>query len=566
MNLPSPGQWPWFTIIVPTFNRRDTVLAAVEAMSKIDYSGAIDVIVVVDGSTDGTIEALGALECPHPLRVIEQANAGAAAARNHGAAHATGEILLFLDDDMIAQPEILTQHALSHADGADAVLGDIPLDPRSPLGPLSRAVGSWATARSAALAGGKPIELHDLLTGNLSVSRAVFETLGGFDPRFTAGGSFGNEDLDFGLRLLERHVVRFNPQAVSRQLYVVTPAQHLRQWHDAGRADLALARKYPMWAREIFAQHGRTARWTRWVTRPLAALPGAGTAIGSIASWFATIAPGRDPMGQLAARLLFFAREIAYWRGIRKAGGIPDAKRALVLCYHAIADLSGDPLLADYGIDPARFARQLDGLLARGHNFIRLEQLLACLQGKAGLPRRAVLLTFDDCYRELEVVARDILQPRAIPALAFAVSAMVSGSNEWDQKLGARRLELLDAEGLARLRGLGVEIGCHSRTHRSLPSLPEAALSSETAGAADDLERTGLPRPRAFAYPYGERDSRSEQAVREAGFACAFGLRRALAGPASDRFDLPRVELLARDHGWRFRAKTAFPRLSRVLP
>ena len=170
-----------FSIVIPTFQRKAVVIAAVQAIQRIDYPGAIELIVVIDGSTDGTAAALAEVTGPVPLRIIEQPNCGAATARNRGAAEARGEVILFLDDDMICQSDILRHHALSHADGDDAVLGHIPLDPASPSSLLSRDVAVWAERRAEALRRGAPLTLFDLLTGQLSIKRDVFAKLGGFD-------------------------------------------------------------------------------------------------------------------------------------------------------------------------------------------------------------------------------------------------------------------------------------------------------------------------------------------------------------------------------------------------
>ena len=126
---------------------------------------------------DGTADALAALSLARPLRVIRQANAGASAARNRGARDAAGDLLLFLDDDMIAEPDLVGHHVRSHAAGADAVLGDIPLDPASPPGVLADAVAAWAGARTVELARRKPTML-DFLSGHVSIRRDVFEALG----------------------------------------------------------------------------------------------------------------------------------------------------------------------------------------------------------------------------------------------------------------------------------------------------------------------------------------------------------------------------------------------------
>ena len=259
---------PSFSIVVPTFQRREVVRDAVTALCKVDYAGSLELIVVVDGSTDGTAEAVREIACPFPVEVVEQPNTGAARARNRGAQVATGDILLFLDDDMMAAPDLIGQHARSHQKGADAVLGHIPLDPQSPPTFLAEGAGIWAEDRARALRSGKPLDLFDLLTGQLSVRRSLFEALGGFDERFTAGGSFGDEDLDFGVRLLERARVEFNPDAVSHQRYVVTPSRCMEQWRDAGRADVAFARKHPSRARELFRLHGAERPLHRLVWMP----------------------------------------------------------------------------------------------------------------------------------------------------------------------------------------------------------------------------------------------------------------------------------------------------------
>ena len=140
---------PSFSIVMPTYQRRDVVSDAVRALARLRYDGPLEALVVVDGSTDGTAAALAEIAVPFPFRVVTQANGGAASARNIGARAATGEVLLFLDDDMMVDPDIVEQHASSHLAGADAVLGDIPLEAGSRAGFLSAGVGGRGRPASA---------------------------------------------------------------------------------------------------------------------------------------------------------------------------------------------------------------------------------------------------------------------------------------------------------------------------------------------------------------------------------------------------------------------------------
>ena len=74
-----------------------------------------------------------------------------------------------------------------------------------------------------------PATAFDIFTGQLSVRRSAFEHLGGFDESFTTGGGYGNEDLDFGVKLVEAFKVRHNADAVTRQLSRVQPRQFMRR-------------------------------------------------------------------------------------------------------------------------------------------------------------------------------------------------------------------------------------------------------------------------------------------------------------------------------------------------
>src|SRR6266498_523051 len=94
-----PQGHPRFSVVIPTYQRRDLVVRSVWSLAHQEFVGDFEVIVVVDGSHDGSAEALRQLTPlapPFPLTVLEQSNQGAASARNRGAAAACGEILLFL--------------------------------------------------------------------------------------------------------------------------------------------------------------------------------------------------------------------------------------------------------------------------------------------------------------------------------------------------------------------------------------------------------------------------------------------------------------------------------------
>ena len=181
-----------------------------EALSRQTLSpDRYEVIVVVDGSTDGTVEMLKSLDMPYRLEYVWQDNAGTAAtehssgvsvARNNGAARATSNVILFLDDDILPMPELLESHlGYYQGDKNVVVLGRLlPAD-----GPGKFAWSRWEervfTRHYAALhEGRRAASGWRLYSANFSVSRELFESQNGFDVDM---GNIRGEDVDLGLRM-----------------------------------------------------------------------------------------------------------------------------------------------------------------------------------------------------------------------------------------------------------------------------------------------------------------------------------------------------------------------------
>ena len=226
-----------------------------------------------------------------------------------------------------------------------------------------------------------------------------------------------------------------------------------------------------------------------------------------------------------------------------------------ILAYHAIADLGDDPRLAEYGVPPALFEEQLDALIGSGWSFVDLDAALAAFAGEEDLPRRALLLTFDDAYVDLLEVATSIMAARGLPGVVFAVAGQLGGTNEWDHKIRAAPLDLLDADGLRAVEAAGIEVGSHTVSHRPLTKVPEAELEEEIAGAATLLEQAGLPRPRTFSYPYGEWSPEIAAVARVAGYEASFTVEPGVVRDGADPHTLPRIEVHASDTPRRLRRK-----------
>ncbi len=206
------------SVVVPTHDRRSSVLRAIGALAAQHLEPArFEVVVVVDGSTDGTAGALRVVTTPFDLVVVEQPQRGRAAACNAGWSRARGAIVLFLDDDMEPEPACLSVHLERHrAPRRDLVIGAAPVTEDGRSTPASRYVRRRFDRHLANLARpGRLIGARDVYTGHASVPRAELEAVGGFDEGFRG---YGNEDVDLVRRLRETGVdVTFSSEAVARQ-------------------------------------------------------------------------------------------------------------------------------------------------------------------------------------------------------------------------------------------------------------------------------------------------------------------------------------------------------------
>ena len=176
------------TVVMPVYNGAETVQAAVRSLLR-QLGPGDQLICVDDGSTDDTRERLDGL----PVTVLESPGRGAAAARNFGAAHATGEVLVFADADIVAGPRSLAKllgglacadAAVGFYDGGDPELGRF----------------SWAkntAIRVAHKRSGRDISWFWTAFG--AVRREAFEACAGFDAKRFSGATV--EDMDFGYRL-----------------------------------------------------------------------------------------------------------------------------------------------------------------------------------------------------------------------------------------------------------------------------------------------------------------------------------------------------------------------------
>ncbi|HME90765.1 MAG TPA: glycosyltransferase family A protein [Myxococcaceae bacterium] len=218
------------SVVIPTYNRRARLARVLDGFKgqSVD-AGEFEVVLVDDGSTDGTSEWLAAQRFPFRLHVVRQANGGPAAARNAGIRIAQGRILLFIDDDLVPNPDLIAEHLHMHRmESGIAVIG--------PLESLPHYAQPWVAWEQAMVEaqyramkrGDWAPTFRQFWTANASVERERVLEVGGFDPAFLRA-----EDVELGVRLSLRGVrFRFNPAASG----IHHAERSLKSWSSVHRA------------------------------------------------------------------------------------------------------------------------------------------------------------------------------------------------------------------------------------------------------------------------------------------------------------------------------------------
>jgi GT2 family glycosyltransferase len=222
--------------VIATGQRRDPVERLLDALGcQTLPAGDFEVIVIVDGSTDGTCEMLANRTAPYVLRWLEQRNQGRASACNGGVAVAGGDLVVLLDDDMEPAPGCLEAHARAHVPGSRrAVMGAAPIvipdDAPAHVGYVGRKFNRHLDSLARP---GRSFALRDFYSGNLSIPRSLLMEVGGFDADFTA---YGNEHLELCCRLRRHGVdIAFSSAAGARQHYTKDVAALARDHLAKGR-------------------------------------------------------------------------------------------------------------------------------------------------------------------------------------------------------------------------------------------------------------------------------------------------------------------------------------------
>lgn len=421
------------SVIIPTHNRSASLRRTLDALCAQSHPPAeAEVVVVADGCTDDTMEMVRRYDAPFPLHLLEQPESGPAAARNRGARHATGQLLVFLDDDIEPSPHLVQAHARACRTGNEVVsIGYLPavLETQTKLDRIDL-LNWWEAMFDAMRVPGRRFLYSDLLGGNFALSAQLFEKVGGFDPDFRC-----HEDYELGFRLLEAGAsFTFSPEAWGGHHERSAFVRVLERKFEEGKADVMIARRHPELRPVLLAASvAHTRQGGRpnlvWLTVRVAFVwPRLGDALLPAVVKAAALAH-RAGLRRGPRRLRIAAMRYWYARGVAEEvaseasladlmlanpSSVPpvarvDARRALELYFQAVPD-RGQEVTVDLSGGLPEAERQLDALRPAAVRIRYRGSFIGRIPSRPGTERirgshlRPILATVlaDALYRALE--------------------------------------------------------------------------------------------------------------------------------------------------------------------
>jgi GT2 family glycosyltransferase len=306
------------------------LLRVLDALRRQDVpAGTFEAVVVCDGLGDPSLTLLQQDETfAFALRVVEQPNRGPAAARNHGIGLARGDLIVFLDDDVVPSRGLIRAHLDAHADGENLVVGGPLLPPGGHGPPWIRFEGRTLEDQYRAMESGRYGMTHrQFYTGNASVRRDRVLSAGGFDETFRRA-----EDVELGYRLADGGAsFRFAGAAHVEHMANRSYASWLEIAYRYGRADVRMGRDHNR--RSVLKSAGEEFHYRHPLTRRLVmlalAVPPAGRVI-EVAARPLSVLLALLHLAAAADRLLALVFNLAYWRGIADELGGRDQARNLI--------------------------------------------------------------------------------------------------------------------------------------------------------------------------------------------------------------------------------------------
>jgi peptidoglycan/xylan/chitin deacetylase (PgdA/CDA1 family) len=202
------------------------------------------------------------------------------------------------------------------------------------------------------------------------------------------------------------------------------------------------------------------------------------------------------------------------------------------LMYHHVQDMdvARGKNQQNLTVPTETFRQQMQDLKDRGYQTASIVQLASFFDEGVAIPKKSILLTFDDAYEDVYLNAFPILKEFGFKATVFTPTGLVNNYDylNWNQ--------------VSEMAVYGITFANHTWSHKNVKT-DKSTLEMEIATADTQLSERGYNSPKSFAYPYGLESAQAIKLLQDLNYRLAFSTRAGGTLCKKQRFDLPRIRI-----------------------
>jgi len=229
----------------------------------------------------------------------------------------------------------------------------------------------------------------------------------------------------------------------------------------------------------------------------------------------------------------------------------PYSNKATILMYHSVGENN-----LFFNVESKEFIRQIEYLKRKKFNIISLSQLVEWIEKKQVIPKKTVVLTFDDGYQNNHSNVWPILKEYDFPVTIFLAVDLI------DQKIGDSQKIVLDMLNWPQIQEMDqsglIDFQPHTLTHSELSQINPMEAKREIEESKRIVQEKLNKKCNFFAYPRGNFNQEVVDILKESGFKAGLTIKSGLVSENVDLFKLPRQSINSKTNFEEFKTKLKF--------
>ena len=207
--------------------------------------------------------------------------------------------------------------------------------------------------------------------------------------------------------------------------------------------------------------------------------------------------------------------------------------------YHKISAVNLNSKTKGHYVSPRLFSNHLKLLKVLGYQTCRLEDV----QSEQTRPKRAIVITFDDGYRDFYENALPSLEANGFQSTVFLVANQIGGTNAWDVEIGDVSENLMSRSEILDAKKRGTQFGSHTLDHVDLADVSLEEAERQISVSKLKLAEVVGSEIQTFCYPYGRKTPEVMNLVQRSGYRVACSTEKGINDSSSNPYALRRINV-----------------------